>query len=118
MDEREFEKIAKEMVVGYVNRILNKDKPNGEKKLIRPENVFVVWKCKILGNNKCMAAIKNDGRYYEVTYNGNSKEFYFDSYVKEANAAADYSAREGQTAVNLVKKLESQQEPDFMTAEN
>lgn len=46
-------------------------------------DVYVVWQCYILGNQKwLLATTLNDGMYYEVTYNKNKDEFYFDAYKK------------------------------------
>ena len=49
-------------------------------------DVFIVWKCKVLQNWKWMiSSTLFDGMYYEVTYNGNKKEFYLDAYKKFEN---------------------------------
>ena len=51
-----------------------------------PEDVYVVWSCKILQNNKALLSTKRlDGMYYEVTYNGDKNEIYFDAYKKFEN---------------------------------
>lgn len=48
--------------------------------------VFIVWKCKTLQNWKWMiSSTLFDGMYYEITYNGNKKEFYLDAYKKFEN---------------------------------
>jgi hypothetical protein len=50
------------------------------------DNVYVVWLCKILQNNKALLSTTLlDGMYYEVTYNGDKKEFYLDAYKKFEN---------------------------------
>lgn len=50
------------------------------------EDVYVVWMSKVLQNNKAMLSTTYpDTRYYEITYNGDKDEFYFDAYVKESN---------------------------------
>lgn len=47
---------------------------------------FIVWKCKTLQNWKWLiSSTLPDGMYYEVTYNGDFMEFYFDAYKKFQN---------------------------------
>lgn len=50
-------------------------------------HIYVVWMCKILNNNKAMLSTDREGdsRYYEITYNGDKEEFYFDCYDKSIN---------------------------------
>ena len=52
-------------------------------------SIFMVWSCKILKNNKGLFSTsrENDSRYFEITYNGETDEFYVDCYVKEWNQA-------------------------------
>ena len=48
--------------------------------------VYIVWKCKTLQNWKWLiSSALADGMYYEVTYNGDKKEFYLDAYKKVEN---------------------------------
>ena len=48
--------------------------------------IFVVWSCKTLQNNKALLSTTlYDGMYYELTYNGDKKELYFDAYKKFEN---------------------------------
>lgn len=48
--------------------------------------VFVVWQCKVLQNWKFLISTSlPDGMYYEVTYNGDKKEWYLDAYKKFEN---------------------------------
>lgn len=49
-------------------------------------NVYVVWFSKTLQNWKALVgSTLNDGLYYEVTYNGEKKETYLDTYMKIDN---------------------------------
>ena len=51
-------------------------------------DIYVVWLSKTLQNNKALLSTdKDDGRYYEITYNGDKDEFYVDMYKKEMNRA-------------------------------
>lgn len=53
---------------------------------ITPEDVFIVWSCKTLQNNKAMlSTIVSDGMYYEFTWNGDKEEGYLDAYKKWEN---------------------------------
>ena len=48
--------------------------------------VFVVWYSKTLQNHKALLSTTLlDGMYYELTYNGDKKEVYFDAYKKFEN---------------------------------
>ena len=50
------------------------------------DDVFIVWQCKTLQNFKAMASTNiSDGRYFEITYNGDKQELYLDVYTKEQN---------------------------------
>lgn len=53
---------------------------------ITEDNVFIVWSCKTLQNNKAMVSTTvSDGMYYEITYNGDKNELYLDAYKKWEN---------------------------------
>lgn len=53
---------------------------------VTEDDVFVVWFTKTLKNWKAMVSTKlPDGRYYEVTHNGEAGETYIDTYVKVDN---------------------------------
>ena len=48
--------------------------------------IFIVWKCKVLQNWKyLLSSTLLDGMYYELTYNGDKKEWYLDAYKKLEN---------------------------------
>ena len=82
MTEKDFVKLCKRLVVEYVNEHLDKT----DNKKITEDDVFIVWMCKTLQNNKAMASTTLfDGMYYELTYNGNKKELYLDAYKKWEN---------------------------------
>lgn len=80
MKNNEFIKKAKEEVRKYTIEHMDKtDKvPDFE--------VFVVWCCKTLQNHKALLSTTvSDGMYYEITYNGDKQEMYFDAYKKFEN---------------------------------
>ena len=82
MNEREFIKIVREEVAKYTNAHLDKS----DNKQITEDDVFIVWNCKTLQNNKALASTTLfDGMYYEVTYNGDKNEIYFDAHKKWEN---------------------------------
>ena len=75
MDEKAI-KIVRE----YIEKHLDKSdvKPDFE--------VYTVWKCKALQNWKyLLSSTLPDGMYYELTYNGDKKEWYLDAYKKVEN---------------------------------
>lgn len=48
--------------------------------------VFVVWSCKTLQNSKAILSASIKGApLFEITMNGDNKEVYVDTYVKESN---------------------------------
>ena len=45
--------------------------------------IFIVWKCKTIQNWKYLISTSlSDHMYYELTYNGDEKEWYLDCYKK------------------------------------
>ena len=84
MNEKDFVNFCKQEVVKYTNEYLDKS----DNKSITEDDVFVVWLCKTLQNNKALLSTTLfDGMYYEITYNGDKKEAYFDAYKKWENKA-------------------------------
>lgn len=82
MKNDKFIKLCKETIVNYFNdRVEITDN-----KKITEEDVFIVWSCKTLQNNKALVSTTVlDGMYYELTYNGDKKELYLDAYKKWEN---------------------------------
>lgn len=82
MDSQKFIEKCKEIVVDYANDHLDKS----DNKKISVDDVFVVWNCKTLQNNKALLSTTLfDGMYYELTLNGDKQEIYFDAYKKWEN---------------------------------
>ena len=82
MGNDKFLKFCKGVVVDYFNKRADKT----DNKHITEEDVFIVWSCKTLQNNKALVSTTvSDGMYYEITYNGNKKEAYVDAYKKWEN---------------------------------
>lgn len=82
MNEQDFVKFCKNQIVNYTNDHLDKT----DNKVITEDDVFVVWLCKTLQNNKALLSTTLfDGMYYEVTYNGDNDEAYIDAYKKWEN---------------------------------
>lgn len=77
---------CQEVVAEYNNE--NRVDPFSE--IINPQDVYVVWSCKTLQNAKVlMSTPATDGMYYELTYNGDKQQIYFDAYKKVTNIAID-----------------------------
>lgn len=82
MDNQQFYDLAKKTVCDYANEHL--DKSDNVK--ISENEVYVVWGCKTLQNNKALLSTTlHDGMYYELTYNGDKGELYVDAYKKFEN---------------------------------
>lgn len=82
MNEKDFVKLCKKTIVDYFNGRSDKT----DKFQITEDNVFIVWMCKTLQNNKAIASTTvSDGMLYELTYNGDKRELYLDAYKKWEN---------------------------------
>lgn len=83
MQEKDFRALGIKAVVEYFNQQAESTDKNGH---ITEEDVFVVWSCKTLQNNKMLLSTTvPDGMYYEFTWNGDKKEGYLDCYKKWKN---------------------------------
>ena len=86
MNDSEFIEKSKKLVAERTNQLLGKDIDN----VFFPEDVYVVWECKTLQNLKALLGTHaHDGMYFEITYNGDKNEFYFDAYKKLENICYD-----------------------------
>ncbi len=82
MSNDKFLELCKKTIVDYFN---NRVEITDNMK-ITENNVFIVWSCKTLQNNKALVSTNiSDGMYYELTYNGDKKELYLDAYKKWEN---------------------------------
>lgn len=82
MDNEKFLKLCNDIVVKYFNEHTDKT----DKKQITEKDVFIVWSCKTLQNNKALVSTTvSDGMYYEITHNGDKQETYVDAYKKWEN---------------------------------
>ncbi|WP_311481026.1 DUF6275 family protein [uncultured Anaerococcus sp.] len=78
MDSYKFQKACKEWLIKHYKENFNKG--------LSIEDIFVVWSCKILQNNKILISTTLlDGIYVECTQNGDNQETYFDIYKKQNN---------------------------------
>ena len=87
MDNQEFIDKCKQLVSEYTNNHVDKS----DNITVPPQDVFVVWSCKTLQNNKALLSTPLfDGMYYECTYNGDKNEIYFDAYKKWENIKYEF----------------------------
>lgn len=79
-EENNYGRKAIEIVRDYIGEHLDKSD-------IKPDfEVYTGWKCKALQNWKyLLSSTLFDGMYYELTYNGDKKEWYLDAYKKFEN---------------------------------
>ena len=74
------DEVAFSLIREYIREHIDKTdvKPNYD--------IYIVWKCKTLQNWKYLISTTiPDGMYYELTYNGDSSEWYLDAYKKFEN---------------------------------
>ena len=87
MDNQKFIEKCKELVSAYTNNHVDPS----DNITVAPHDVFVVWVCKTLQNNKALLSTTLfDGMYYECTYNGDNNELYFDAYKKWENVKYEF----------------------------
>ena len=55
---------------------------------VTSDEIFVVWSCKTLQNNKAILSTTQKGApLFEMTHNGDKSEIYMDIYTKQVNKA-------------------------------
>ena len=82
MSNQQFLDLCKKTVCDYANEHLDKS----DNVQINEDDVYIVWSCKTLQNNKALLSTTlHDGMYYELTYNGDKGELYLDAYKKIEN---------------------------------
>lgn len=83
MGSAEFLSVCKGKVSEYHNQ--HKDKTDMSD-ILTANDVYVVWYSKTLQNHKALLSTPvSDGMYYELTFNGDKNELYFDAYKKREN---------------------------------
>ena len=90
MDQDKFLDICKEEIIKY----FNEESDKSDNYTLTKDGVYVVWCCKTLQNNKALlSTIVSDGMYYEITYNGDKNEIYFDAYKKWKNKKITFGGK-------------------------
>ena len=102
MGNKEFTELCKNKVAEYYKWNNTKD-----------SDIYVVWLNKTIQNNKAkLSTTKPDSMYFEITYNGDKQELYFDAYKQidhtEKKVQEDYSS----TLSKLLAKI-SQKYPNI-----
>ena len=91
MDYKDFETLCINTVYKYVKGHLASITISlKEASEFKRDDIYVVWMCKTLQNNKALLSTRlHDGMYYECTYNGDEGVLYLDAYRKLQNKEFD-----------------------------
>lgn len=82
MDNKLFLEKCKDLVYNYAKKHIDIT----DNVRFTKDNIYIVWSCKTLQNNKALLSTTlPDGMYYELTYNGDKNEIYLDAYKKFEN---------------------------------
>lgn len=92
MGEQEFISLCRRRVAQYY--VIEKGKKEYDYSASsnsKIDNIYVVWVCKIVKNNKALLSTNEpDGMYFECTYDGEKEQFYFDAYKREFHDSMHY----------------------------
>ena len=84
MGSEEFLSLCKREIMKYYKEAY--DYIEGATRTLTTDDVYVVWYSKSLQNHKALLSTTiPDGTYFELTYNGDKQELYFDAYKKWKN---------------------------------
>lgn len=82
MDEKDFRELCTDVLVDYIRKHLD---PTDDES-ITTDKIYCVWMCRTLQNNKALFSTSlQDGKYYELTYNGDRHELYMACYIRHEN---------------------------------
>ena len=89
MNMNGFHVVGVQMPDGELNRMKTAKKVVADYLAFDPDDIYIVWFCKTLQNWKALLSTDtmSNGIYFEVTYNGDKDELYFDHYQKVLNRA-------------------------------
>ena len=80
------EKIFRAKAINAIVECFNTQVEKTDNVKLTSNDVYIVWECKTLQNNKAMLSTTiSDGMYYEFTWNGDKNEGYLDAYKKWKN---------------------------------
>jgi hypothetical protein len=84
MGSKKFIEMCKDEVLDYVKTHYPETHSH-----LDMDDIYIVWYCKTLQNHKALLSdtVDGDGLYFELTYNGDKAELYFDEYKKNHNEA-------------------------------
>lgn len=109
MDNKKFENLCIKTVVNYFNSHVEKT----DNKKITESDVYVVWMCKTLQNNKALVSTTiSDGLYYEITHNGDKNETYVDVYKKWENFVTKNNELCGENETSCEKTINKKDSDD------
>lgn len=90
-DPNQFQTKARTIVLEKYNRDIV---DLAHQEYITLDEIYVVWFSKTLQNWKALISTdRSDGRYYELTYNGDKEETYVDVYKKVSNETITDASR-------------------------